>query len=135
MPKASPRRLFQFSLASLLLLMTIAAIGVGVYVASVGRVERATLEGLVTMRGEPLVGTITLTPAGKTAKPRPLRATINDDGRFSFPEASISVGAYSVSIDAPPGGPSGPIPAIYNRATVLAVDVLPGANEVNFELR
>jgi hypothetical protein len=131
-----PRRLFQFSLASLLLLMTIAAVGVGVYLWIAGRPERATLTGLVTYRGQPLPGTITLTSAARPPTHGPFRTTIDPNGRFAFSgDKAIPTGAYTVAIETPPAAPAGPLPAVYNSATVLTIEVVPGVNQFSFDLQ
>ena len=130
-----PRRLFQFSLASLLLLMTIAAVGVGIYLWIAGRPERATLTGLVTYRGQPLAGSITLRSAARPPTHGPFRAKIDQNGRFAFSgDKAIPTGAYAVAIETTPAAPAGPVPAVYNSATALTIEVRPGLNEFSFEL-
>jgi hypothetical protein len=131
------RRLLQFSLASLLLLLTAAAVSSGVYAWIRGHRGAVRLEGVVTMKGQPLEDClIVLTPTTKAPKPRSYSAKPNEVGRYEFlDQEGLRSGEYAVSIQSRPGiSRPAPLPARYNSQTMLMIHLQEGENRMDLEL-
>jgi hypothetical protein len=69
-------------------------------------------------------------------KPHSYSARLNNAGRFEFPyDDGLRSGPYAVSIQSPPAASPGvPIPAVYNRQTLLMISLQEGENQVDFDL-
>jgi hypothetical protein len=134
----SHRRLAQFSLASLFLLLTAAAVSSGIYAWIVERRGAAHLEGLITMNGQPLKDClVVLTPITNDPKPRSYSAKLDNAGRYEFPyEEELRSGVYHVSIQSSgTAAPGVSIPAVYSSHTALVISLQEGENQVNLELQ
>lgn len=122
-----------------------------------GPFERAAVEGIVTLDGQPLeAGTIVFEPAPGT--PGPKAAAQITGGRYALPAAAgPAVGSHKVRITAKdpgmpgpqddrlafdpslaaeliPADPAPPLPARYNTATTLAAEVAGVFNTLDFDL-
>ncbi|MBA2113709.1 hypothetical protein [Bremerella alba] len=96
----------------------------------------ATVEGIVTVDGQPAQGLeVTFEPESG----RPAIGFTDDQGHYELQytasQEGASLGKYRVRIDVPSGSEAKVrIPIRYNAKTELNAEVLPGRNELNFEV-
>lgn len=106
--------------------------------------ETGSVEGVVTMDGNPLPNvSVVFQPQGD-ATARPSMGVTDDQGHYSLSyhtdKEGALIGTHKVSVTTPTDAPdpSGqakdPIPAKYNTATELTVEVKAGSNEIPLEL-
>ena len=93
--------------------------------------ELHEVSGMITLDGKPLAGaTVTLDPVGRGRK---FVGNTNKEGRFKITGAGgnkgVAPGRYIVRIT-----PRQVVPARYNAASGLTVEVAPGSNVFDFEL-
>jgi hypothetical protein len=113
---------------------------VGCTTRSAGQPEIAPVSGTVTMDGRPLVGVAVVFESERGVLSF---GNTDDEGRYSVSYIRSAKGAglgrNVVRIRTPTMGPSSPlrkdkVPAIYNSASTLAVDVTKGRNVFDFSL-
>jgi hypothetical protein len=103
--------------------LLVAAVGLFWAVATVASAADGSVEGMVTLRGKPLAGKLTLHWDEQF-----VGAKLNQVGRYKIDR--VLVGKYKVTISGKD------VPPMYasDDATSLVVEVKEGANEFDFDL-
>jgi hypothetical protein len=104
------------------------------------RGELASVHGRITLDGQPLAGAfVVFTP---TSKGTTSYGRTDADGRYQMTftdrEKGAWIGPNLVRINTGDVGPDGPperVPSVYNQRTTLKVDVKPGTNTFDFDLK